>query len=89
MERGPIRTANGEHWGERGDLGTAERKGSLRLRLRFSLRQQGARFQRGFVFRRAEALLPPAEAGGLSRTCSRGARMGNGVCAAVAFWRYG
>ena len=43
----------GERWGERGDLGAAERKGSLRLLLRCSLRQQGARltaracFQRG------------------------------------------
>jgi hypothetical protein len=43
MERGPIRTANGERWGERGELGWPEEKGSLRLRLRFSLRQQGAR----------------------------------------------
>jgi len=45
--------------GVNGVIWAAERKGSLRLRLRFSLRQQGARFQRGFVFRRAEALLPP------------------------------
>jgi len=26
MERGPIRTANGEHWGERGDLGGSGEK---------------------------------------------------------------
>ena len=26
MERGPIRTANGEHWGERGDLGSGEKR---------------------------------------------------------------
>ena len=25
MERGPIRTANGEHWGERGDFGIKQK----------------------------------------------------------------
>ena len=52
-ECGRIAEVIGERWGERGDLGAAERKGSLRLLLRCSLRQQGARltaracFQRG------------------------------------------
>jgi len=27
MERGPIRTANGEHWSERGDLGVERLNG--------------------------------------------------------------
>ena len=46
-------------------------------------------FSAGLFSAGLKPYFPPAEAGGLSKTSSRGARMGNGVCAAVAFWRYG